>query len=452
MNQVFQAPKAKRPKGVARKTCQSYLLPMLKKLSIKRFKSIRSSTLEFGNVNMFIGGNGSGKSNVLEAIGVMSAALERGLGDGDLSKKGVRITPPELMKSAFKGYELPKTLELTANLEGEVEYRVNLTGRPDDPLLAFFSESCFLGDAKVFGRSHGGAQVMGKSISRKLLRHRSIWDQVRTAFEFPEPVVDALDSLSEYSIFAPQTDYLRGTQVGKVDTPPIGLHGEGLPEAVRGMILQWELVERRRRADTDVTFDMKRKAKKLAFLPRWARSVKVGKIEEHLASRDISERGSDMVYFVDRFMHSKRNRLSVYDSSEGALFLLFAAVLLSHDDAPQIFALDNVDSALNPKITRTLVETIVAITMTSSNSGLACGPKQVFLTSHNPTSLDAFDLFDDAQRIFVVARNKLGHTEVTPLKIRKDMSREDWMNKVKGRNLSQYWLDGEIRGALGQDV
>ena len=425
---------------------------MLEKLSIKRFKSIRSSVLEFGKVNIFIGGNGSGKSNVLEAIGVMSAALERGLGDGDLSKKGVRITPPELMKSAFKGYDLPKTLELTAHLAGEVEYRANLTGRPDDPLLAFFSESCSHGDTKIFGRSGRGAQVLGKSISRELQRHRSIWDQVRTAFAFPEPVVDALDSLSEYSIFAPQTDYLRGTQVGKVDTPPIGLHGEGLPEAVRGMVSQLNSPERRRRADAGSTIDAKSEAFNLVFLPRWAHSVKVGKLEEHLASRDMLERASDMVYFVDRFMHSKRNGLSVYDSSEGTLFLLFAAVLLSHNDAPRIFALDNVDSALNPKITRALLETIIAITTMIPKTGADCGPRQVFLTSHNPTSLDAFDLFDDAQRIFVVERNELGHTKATPLKIRKDMSREDWMRKMKGRNLSRLWLDGEIRGALGQDV
>ena len=90
---------------------------MLKKLTVERFKSIRNATLELGRVNILIGGNGAGKSNVLEAIGVLSAALERGLGDTDLSKKGVRITPPELMKSAFKKHE-PKT-----PMEGEVEYR-----------------------------------------------------------------------------------------------------------------------------------------------------------------------------------------------------------------------------------------------------------------------------------------------------------------------------------------
>ena len=65
-----------------------------------------------------------------------------------------------------------------------------------------------------------------------------------------------------------------------------------------------------------------------------------------------------MVYFIDKFMHGRRNTLSVYDSSEGTLFLLFAAVLLSHSESPGVFALDNVDSALNPAMTRAFMEAL----------------------------------------------------------------------------------------------
>ena len=51
---------------------------MLEQLKISRFKSVRDQTLDFGRVNLFIGGNGSGKSNLLEAIGLVSACLGRG--------------------------------------------------------------------------------------------------------------------------------------------------------------------------------------------------------------------------------------------------------------------------------------------------------------------------------------------------------------------------------------
>ena len=149
-------------------------------------------------------------------------------------------------------------------------------------------------------------------------------------------------------------------------------------------------------------------------------------------------------------MHAKRNTLSVYDSSEGTLFLLFAAILLAHHDAPRIFALDNVDNSLNPRLTRELVEQVIRVcTMTAKNK-TAIGAKQVFLTSHNPTSLDAFDLFDDQQRVFVVQRNEKGHTVANRLKPPEKINREEWNIAKGGRNLSQLWLDGEISGALGE--
>ena len=421
---------------------------MLKKLTVKRFKSIRLATLELGRVNIFIGGNGAGKSNILDAIGVLSASVERGLGDTDLGRKGVRITPPELMKSAFKNTELPRTLQLTAELEGDVTYRINLSGKEDDSLLAFFSELCAQGQEKIFDRSPNGAQVLGKSIRANLDRHRSVWDQVRTAFDFPDTVETALHGLSQYAIYSPQTDFLRGLTPGNVDTPPIGLHGEGLPQAVLGLMAQWDNAEREKWS----TFKLKDRALDLAFLPGWASVVRTGRINKSLTSRALPNQGNKMVYFLDRFMHTKRRTLSVYDSSEGTLFLLFVAILLAHDDAPKIFALDNVDGSLNPRMTRVLLETIIDITKESSANGLSCGPEQVLLTSHNPTSLDAFDLFDDDQRVFVVERNRDGHTTVTRLKPRPEMTPEEWQQAKNGRNLSQLWLDGEIEGALGQEL
>ena len=432
---------------------------MITRLAIRRFKSIHKSSFKPGRVNLFIGGNGAGKSNVLEAIGVVSAALERGTSDDDLGRKGVRITPPELMKSAFKHLKLPKTLQITAEFPSETIYRVNLTGSPEDAILGFLSEGCTHGGEKIFRRNHADSTVLGKSIPGRLSRHRSIWDQVRNAFEFPSAVEDALENLHKFTVYTPQTDFLRGVKSGKVHTPPIGLHGEGLPEAVRGLLRQLHGLERKQRKQSSAArkknkanYTLTRRAAQLAFLPQWASTVKVGKVEEYMASRDMLDRDRDMVYFIDKFMHRKRNTLSVYDSSEGTLFLLFAAVLLSHKESPRVFALDNVDSALNPAMTRALLEAVIEITNTSCQENLDIGPRQVFLTSHNPSSLDAFDLFDEHQRIFVVERNEEGHTEITRLRPNRGMSREDWYEAANGRSLSQLWLDGWIRGALGKSV
>jgi hypothetical protein len=78
------------------------------------------------------------------------------------------------------------------------------------------------------------------------------------------------------------------------------------------------------------------------------------------------------------------------------------------------------------------------------------GPEQVFLTSHNPTSLDAFDLFDENQKVFVVMRDpSAGFTQIMPLVPDSRWSKADWIKAYSGKSLSELWIEGKIKGALG---
>lgn len=420
---------------------------MLRELKISRFKSIKEQTLAFGRVNLFIGGNGTGKSNILEAIGLVSACLDRGLGDSDLGRKGMRISPSELMKSSFKNEDLPKTLELCAAFDGEVSYKCRLQSSVDDPWLRFFSESSEVNGKRIFSRSGRGESATGVSHADRLDSSRGIWEQIKATYDnIPETANTAFSEFARYVVYSPQTDYLRGRQSGKVDVPPVGLHGEGLAEAASSILkLARELLVN----DDDGKLKLLEACLDLVWLPGWASSFGVSRGAKLLTSRDLAERSSRSVYFDDQFMHTSQNQLSVYDSSEGTLFLLFSAIILAHPDAPKVFALDNVDNALNPRLTRKLVEQIIRVCSEAENSDSDIGAHQVFLTSHNPTALDAFDLFDDENRIFVVKRNEKGHTTATRLEPPANFSRSKWDALVKGRNLSQLWLDGDIPGALG---
>lgn len=426
---------------------------MLKNLTISRFKSVREQSLDFGRVNLFIGGNGTGKSNILEAIGLTSACLGRGLGDSDIGSKGLRITPPELMKSSFKNDELPKTLKLQATFSEGISYSAVLQSRENDPLLRFFSESATQGNAKIFGRSNRGARATGVAHADRLEKNRGIWDQIKATYDLPQTVVETFSEFSRFVIFSPQTDFLRAKLSGRIDAPPVGLHGEGLPSAVASFLSSWNRLrraEQKKKGSGGTEWALMDECADLVWLPGWARLFGTHRGDPKLTSRDVADRASEMVYFVDKFMHASRNQLSVYDSSEGTLFLLFSAIILSHPEAPKIFALDNVDNALNPKLTRKLVEQILRVTKLSLDNNTDWGARQVFLTSHNPTALDAFDLFDDDQRVFVVRRNEKGYTTVERLRPHPSQTREQWQLAKNGRNLSQVWLDGDIPGALGE--
>ena len=106
----------------------------------------------------------------------------------------------------------------------------------------------------------------------------------------------------------------------------------------------------------------------------------------------------------DRFLE---NGLSYFDqrsANEGFLFLLFYFTLFISDETPNFFAVDNIDTALNPKLGAKTIEILANLAKNND--------KQAILTTHNPAILDGLNLNDDNQRLFVVYRNADGHTKV----------------------------------------
>ena len=73
----------------------------IKKLVFKNFKTLEEVSFEPGRVNVFIGANGSGKTTILEAIGLLCAAMTDRVDNASMQRKGIRLSVPGLYKSAF---------------------------------------------------------------------------------------------------------------------------------------------------------------------------------------------------------------------------------------------------------------------------------------------------------------------------------------------------------------
>ena len=76
---------------------------MIRELTIKNYKSILDHTIELGRVNVFIGENGCGKTNILEAMAMVGAALTDKLSVEELFNRGIRVAKPSSMRSSFPG-------------------------------------------------------------------------------------------------------------------------------------------------------------------------------------------------------------------------------------------------------------------------------------------------------------------------------------------------------------
>ncbi len=145
---------------------------------------------------------------------------------------------------------------------------------------------------------------------------------------------------------------------------------------------------------------------------------------------------SRVVRFTDRYMSRNRNVLSGYDASEGALYVLFLAVLAAHESSPTLCAVDNADHGLNPRLARSLMSRFCGWYLESLR------PRQILMSTHNPLVLDGLPLQDDRVRLFTVSRTNTGRTTVHRVKVDKQL-----IAKAKGEYpLSRLWVMGHLGG------
>src|SRR5580658_4933814 len=81
---------------------------MIRKVRVENYKSVPDLTLDLGRVTVLIGANGSGKSNILEAIALASAAAQDKLDNEFLIARGIRVTETRFMRSAFGKLPTPR--------------------------------------------------------------------------------------------------------------------------------------------------------------------------------------------------------------------------------------------------------------------------------------------------------------------------------------------------------
>jgi predicted ATPase len=131
-------------------------------------------------------------------------------------------------------------------------------------------------------------------------------------------------------------------------------------------------------------------------------------------------------------MRKSRNTLTAYDASEGALYILFCAILCLSPHAPALFVIDNLDQALNPRLVARLAQRL--------SPWLARrGDRQIIFTAHNPAVLDGLSLDDPETRLFAVERNSDGYTVLRRIELTDELQA---LNETYP--LSRLWLMGHL--------
>jgi AAA15 family ATPase/GTPase len=218
--------------------------------------------------------------------------------------------------------------------------------------------------------------------------------------------------LENYLIYNIHSNALRGyTHESKKE--PLGIFGEGLDVLLS-------------------TFNKEQinEIKSYNFI-NWLDSFEIDASDKLKTAGYKLGRSSSKLYFIDKYMQKKNNFFSAENVNEGALYVLFYLALFISEKTPAFFAIDNIETALNPYLCRELMCTITKLAVKYN--------KQVLITTHNPAVLDGLNLFDDNQNLFIVKRRDDGQTAIEELKVKPQIQEKKY-------KLSELWMRGLIGG------
>jgi len=390
---------------------------MITRISVDFFKSLEHVDLELGNLNVFIGANGSGKSNLLEAVGVLSAAADGKVNDQTLLQRGVRPGVPKLYKSAFPGGRQLSHVYFSAS-SAEAHYDVSLHNPMSDPSPAwkFKTEKLECGAERLASR--------GPNMTNKPNTENGLAALKAVELEEDNAALALIRRLQGYVIYSPTTPVLRGIAPETQPRQPLGLSGGRLPDAVHELLIG--------RGSSDLAKSACRDVLKLIS---WAKGYGSASATE-LPLSPAACSSPRVIKFTDKFMMPSRNILSGFDVSEGALLVLFLAVIAVHPKAPSFCAVDNADHGLNPGLAMALMKHFSSWVLSGDRQ------RQILMTSHNPAVLDGLPLNDDRVRLFTVDRDNSGRTCVKRVVVDTKMLGL----AEKGWTLSRMWTNKLIGG------
>ncbi len=400
---------------------------MIQELSIKNYKSILDHTIELGRINVFIGENGCGKTNILEAVAMAGAALTHKLSVEELFNRGIRVAKPSITRSSFAG-----------STSKDIVIRCAMNTNPDIPIELRISTKSNAADAawvvendkpKDMIATLGGVEEAQRKVALAMNspskgRHFQIpantlsnTDISALNFLIPLAAQRALLAISidDFVIYNVSIQALRGLQVTSRRTP-LGIYGETLDYAISAL-------------KPKVWADLLKRAKCIS----WLENIVVDPADQLKYQGHKLGGSQSSLYFHDKHMNRKNNVFSAENVNEGVLHILFHLTLFASADTPKLLGIDNIETALNPQLCRDLMKQLAELAVKHD--------KQALITTHNPAILDGLNLHDDEQRLFVVSRNDEGHTVTRRIKLKPE-GKGPQGEKLK---LSELWM----RGALG---
>ncbi|MFB2917197.1 AAA family ATPase [Aerosakkonema funiforme] len=380
---------------------------MIKEIRLANYKSIQELKIELGRVTVFIGENGCGKTNILEAIALSSAAASDKLDNEFLASRGIRVTEPQFMRSAFNIDNLNKEIKISLQFQPDkiIAYNLQHDGKPYSSWVSSILSNQDIPVKMPILSGYANLMYEDARNLKEIFSDEVYQGVLKVLLETDKDIFN----LKSFLIFSPQNSRLRiFNEEGQIQ--PLGIEGEGLFKLLTVLNLE---------ENKGKLQEIKEKMQLIDWF------------EDLTIPHNLSP-AERVIQIKDKYLSSELDYFNQNSSNEGFLFLLFYFCLFISDDTPKFFAVDNIDASLNPRLGRRLIKELVELAKKYD--------RQVIFTTHNPAILDGLNLEDDEQRLFVIYRNKSGYTKARRISTPKPLEGQEPVR------LSEAFLRGYIGG------
>lgn len=385
---------------------------MISNISIKNFKSVVDVSLPLGRFNLLIGANGCGKSNILEGIAMGAAASSNKLDYEYFANRGMRVVEPQLMLPAFDGVDadfisIYAMDDMNAAFSCKLHY--NNESKPAkwvDGSMSFYELISLLKERT--NEEHGKVSDLVEALEE--LRKKQGNDVILNIRVSPNEkgfsIMTAIPDLEHFLIYSLEESKLRSADDSN-RIYPLGRHGEGLFAYLKNIAQRPNALE--------FFYEIKENLKVFD----WFDDIQV-------PSGQLSNEFN--LKLKDSFLAETLNNFDQRSTNEGFLYLLFYLTLMISDETPHFFAIENIDTAFNPKLCREVTHRLIELARKHN--------KQIIATTHNPAVLDGINLYEDDVRLLVVRRTIDGYTKTNRVTLKGEMTMP----------LSEAWQKGFIGG------
>ena len=386
---------------------------MISNITIQNYKSVVNVSIPLGRFNLLIGANGCGKSNILEGIAMGAAASSDKLDYEYFANRGMRVVDPQLMLPAFDDVKANSiSIEVTGNNNSVSSFNLcyNKDSKPakwENNSIVFY-EIPLNSDKNAHNYDGKNFLDLPKEID-KIIKEKGMTSIENTKFRFRENGVSIMTTnpdLEQFLIFSLEESKLRKADDSN-RTYPLGRHGEGLFAYLK------ELAQR---------------PEALTLFAELKDNLKVLDWFDDLQVPTTQLSNEFNLKLKDSYLAETISSFDQRSTNEGFLYLLFYLTLIISDEAPRFFAIENIDTAFNPKLCREVTRRLIELARKHD--------KQIIATTHNAAVLDGMDLQEDDVRLHVVRRNIDGYTKTNRVVLKDNMAMP----------ISEAWTKGLLGG------